>query len=291
MQASHPLRPSPRLPSARPRRAAHPLPRCTRSRHGRRPPRSPPLRAAGAQPRAGHLRIHHDEANGPNSDSAPRPGGRRVHLGSACWGGRRCASPLSGRPRGGGGRASGSNSLLVSRAAAAPFIRPLVMSFRFCIVSRPLASRGAPERHVYWVLAAGAERAVFNSQPTILYMDTLGGDTRRICDTSGWSWRWPSVVSRSTRSAESRGEARRAATLDSRRDSRGARPTLKSSKIRRGGAALHHGPPLRPSRPRPRLPHRPRHLALLVALPGACARPDAHRQVQGGQLAAGGGQE
>ena len=149
MQASHPLRPSPRLPSARPRRAAHPLPRCARSRHGRRPPRSPPLRAAGAQPRAGHLRIHHDEANGPNSDSAPRPGGRRVHLGSACWGGRRCASPLSGRPRGGGGRASGSNSLLVSRAAAAPFIRPLVMSFRFCIVSRPLASRGAPERHVY----------------------------------------------------------------------------------------------------------------------------------------------
>ena len=27
MQVSHPLRPSPRLPSARPRRAAHPLPR------------------------------------------------------------------------------------------------------------------------------------------------------------------------------------------------------------------------------------------------------------------------
>ena len=149
MQVSHPFRPSPRLPSARPRRAAHPLPRCARSRHDRRPPRSPPLRAAGAQPRAGHLRIHHGEANGPKRESAPLPGGRRVHLGSACWGGRRCASPLSGRPRGGGGRASGSNSLLVSRAAAAPLIRPLVMSFRFCIVSRPLASRGAPERHVY----------------------------------------------------------------------------------------------------------------------------------------------
>ena len=61
MQASRPLRPSPRLPCARPRRAAHPLPRCTRSRHGRRPPRSPPLRVAGAQPRAGHLRIHFGE--------------------------------------------------------------------------------------------------------------------------------------------------------------------------------------------------------------------------------------
>ena len=229
MQASRPLRPSPRLPSARPRRAAHPLPRCARSRHGRRPPRSPPLRAAGAQPRAGHLRIHHGEANGPKRESAPLPGGRREHLGSACWGGRRCASPLSGRPRGGGGRASGSNSLLVSRAAAAPFIRPLVMSFRICIVSRPLASRGAPERHVYccWLRV---RNGFFNSQPSILYKDTLGGDTRRMCDASGWSWRWPSVVSRSTRSAESRGEARRAATLESRRDSRGARPTLKSSR-------------------------------------------------------------
>ena len=82
------------------------------------------------------------------------------------------------------------------------------------------------------LLAAGAEWAFFNSQPSILYKDTLGGDTRRMCDTSGWSWRWPSVVSRATRSAESRGEARRAATLDSRRDSRGAWPTLKSSKIR-----------------------------------------------------------
>ena len=75
------------------------------------------------------------------------------------------------------------------------------------------------------LLAAGAERAFFNSQPSILYKDTLGGDTRRMCDASGWSWRWPSVVSRSTRSAESRGEARRAATLESRRDSRvAARP-------------------------------------------------------------------
>ena len=82
------------------------------------------------------------------------------------------------------------------------------------------------------LLAAGAEWAFFNSQPSILYKDTLGGDTRRMCDTSGWSWRWPSVVSRATRSAESRGEARRAATLESRRDSRGAQPTMMSSKVR-----------------------------------------------------------
>ena len=82
------------------------------------------------------------------------------------------------------------------------------------------------------LLAAGAERVFFNSQPSILYKDTLGGDTRRMCDTSGWSWRWPSVVSRSTRSAESRGEARRAATLESRRDGRRAQPTLMSSKAR-----------------------------------------------------------
>ena len=149
MQASHPLRPSPRLPSARPRRAAHPLPRCARSRHCRRPPRSPPLRAAGAQPRAGHLHIHPGEANGPNSNTAPLPGGRRVHLGSACWGGRRCAMSCRHSPRGVGGRASGGSSLLVSRAAAAPFIWSLVLYFRFCIVSRPLASRGAPERHLY----------------------------------------------------------------------------------------------------------------------------------------------
>ena len=174
IQASRPLRPSPRLPSARPRRAAHPLPRCARSRHGRRPPRSPPLRAAGAQPRAGHLRIHHGEANGPKRESAPLPGGRRVHLGSACWGGRRCASPLSGRPRGGGGRASGSNSLLVSRAAAAPFIRPLVMSFRFCIVSRPLASRGAPERHVFccWLRA---RNGLFLTRNQVYYIRTSWG--------------------------------------------------------------------------------------------------------------------
>ena len=182
MQASRPLRPSPRLPSARPRRAAHPLPRCARSRHGRRPPRSPPLRAAGAQPRAGHLRIHHGEANGPKRDSAPLPGGRRVHLGSACWGGRRCASPLSGRPRGGGGRASGSNSLLVSRAAAAPFIRPLVMSFRFCIVSRPLASRGAPERHVYccWLRV---RNGLFLTRNQAYYTRTPSGGTLGACAT------------------------------------------------------------------------------------------------------------
>ena len=231
MQVSHPFRPSPRLPSARPRRAAHPLPRCARSRHGRRPPRSPPLRAAGAQPRAGHLHIHPGEANGPKRERAPLPGGRRVHLGSACWGGRRCAMSCRHSPRGVGGRASGGSSLLVSRAAAAPFIWSLVLYFRFCIVSRPLASRGAPERHVYccWLRV---RNGLFFSQPSILYKDTLGGDTRRMCDTSGWSWRWPSVVSRATRSAESRGEARRAATLESRRDSRGAQPTLMSSKVR-----------------------------------------------------------
>ena len=185
MQASRPLRPSPRLPCARPRRAAHPLPRCERSRHGRRPPRSPPLRAAGAQPRAGHLRIHHGEANGPKMELAPLPGGRRVHLGSACWGGRRCASPLSGRARGGGGRASGSNSLLVSRAAAAPFIRPLVMSFctfRFCIVSRPLASRGAPERHVYccWLRA---RNGLFLTRNQVYYIRTPSGGTLGACAT------------------------------------------------------------------------------------------------------------
>ena len=232
MQASRPLRPSPRLPCARPRRAAHPLPRCTRSRHGRRPPRSPPLRAAGAQPRAGHLRIHHGEANGPKRESAPLPGGRRVHLGSACWGGRRCASPLSGRPRGGGGRASGSNSLLVSRTARGTvYTAPRdVFPILHCESSsgQPRGTRTA----CVLLLAAGAERAFFNSQPSILYKDTLGGDTRRMCDASGWSWRWPSVVSRSTRSAESRGEARRAATLESRRDGRRAQPTLMSSKVR-----------------------------------------------------------
>ena len=188
MEASHPLRPSPRLPSARPRRAAHPLSSALRplSAWPSSAEITSPLRAAGAQPRAGHLRIHHGEANGPKRESAPLPGGRRVHLGSACWGRRRCASPLSGRPRGGGGRASGSNSLLVSRAAAAPFIRPLVMSFRFCIVSRPLASRGAPERHVYCA-GCGCGTGFFNPQPTILYKDTLRGDTRRMCVTSGWS--------------------------------------------------------------------------------------------------------
>ena len=52
------------------------------------------------------------------------------------------------------------------------------------------------------LLAAGAEWAFFNSQPSILYKDTLGGATRRMCDTSGWSWRWPSVVSQATRSAD-----------------------------------------------------------------------------------------
>ena len=37
------------------------------------------------------------------------------------------------------------------------------------------------------LLAAGAERAFFTSHPTILYKEnTLGGDTRRMCITSGW---------------------------------------------------------------------------------------------------------
>ena len=129
MQVSHPFRPSPRLPSARPRRAAHPLPRCARTRHGRRPPRSPPLRAAGAQPRAGHLHINPGEANGPKRERAPLPGGRRVHLGSVCWVGRWCAMSCRHSPRGVGGRASGGSSLSVSRAAAAPFIWSLVMYF------------------------------------------------------------------------------------------------------------------------------------------------------------------
>ena len=70
--------------------------------------------------------------------------------------------------------------------------------------------------------------AFFNSQPSILYKDTLGGDTRRMCDTSGWSWRWPSVVSRATRSAESRGGARRAATLESWSDSKIRLRTLRA---------------------------------------------------------------
>ena len=189
MQASHPLRPSPRLPSARPRRAAHPLPRCARTRHGRRPPRSPPLRAAGAQPRAGHLRIHPGEANGPKRERAPLPGGRRVHLGSVCWVGRWCAMSCRLSPRGVGGRASGGSSLSVSRAAAAPFIWPLVLYFRFCIVSRPLASRGAPERHVYccWLRV---RNGLFLIRNQVYYTRTpSGGDTRRMCDTSGWSWR------------------------------------------------------------------------------------------------------
>ena len=105
--------------------------------------------AAGAQPRAGHLHINPGEANGPKRERAPLPGGRRVHLGSVCWVGRWCAMSCRHSPRGVGGRASGGSSLLVSRAAAAPFIWSLVLYFRFCIVSRPLASRGAPERHVY----------------------------------------------------------------------------------------------------------------------------------------------
>ena len=232
MQVSHPFRPSPRLPSARPRRAAHPLPRCARSRHGRRPPRSPPLRAAGAQPRAGHLHIHPGEANGPNSNTAPLPGGRRVHLGSACWGGapvRNELPPLAPRGR----RPGEWRQLIVSvpgRCGTVYMVPRAVFPILHCESSSG-QPRGARTACVL-LLAVGAEWAFFNSQPSILYKDTLGGDTRRMCDTSGWSWRWPSVVSRATRSAESRGEARRAATLESRRDGRGAQPTLMSSKVR-----------------------------------------------------------
>ena len=129
-----------------------------------------------------HLLIHPGEANGPNSNTAPLPGGRRVHLGSACWGGRRCASPLSGRPRGVGGRASGGSSLLVSRAAAAPFIWSLVLYFRFCIVSRPLASRGAPERHVYccWLRA---RNRLFLIRNQAYYTRTPSGGTLGACAT------------------------------------------------------------------------------------------------------------
>ena len=164
----------------------------------------------------------------------PLPGGRRVHLGSACWGGRRCASPPSGRPRRGGGRASGSNSLLVSRAAAAPFIRPLVMSFRFCIVSRPLASRGAPERHVYccWLRV---RNGLFLTRNQAYYTRTPSGGTLGACATRQGGvggGRASSPDRLAGRSAESRGEARRAATLESRRDGRRAQPTLMSSKVR-----------------------------------------------------------
>ena len=230
MQASRPLRPSPRLPSTRPRRAAHPLPRCARSRHGRRPPRSPPLRAAGAQPRAGHLCIHHDEANGPKSDSAPRwpEGTPRVGV----LGGAPVRKPtFRATPR---GRRPGEWQQLtvsVPGRCGTVYTAPRdVFPILHCESSsgQPRGTRTA----CVLVLAAGAERAFFNSQPSILYKDTLGGDTRRMCDASGWSWRWPSVVSRSTRSAESRGEARRAATLESRRDGRRAQPTLMSSKAR-----------------------------------------------------------
>ena len=182
MQVSHPFRPFPRLPSARPRRAAHPLPRCARSRHCRRPPRSRPLRAAGAQPRAGHLHINPGEANGPKRERAPLPGGRRVHLGSVCWVGRWCAMSCRHSPRGVGGRASGGSSLLVSRAAAAPFIWPLVLYFRFCIVSRPLASRGAPERHVYccWLRV---RNGLFLIRNQVYYTRTPSGGTLGACAT------------------------------------------------------------------------------------------------------------
>ena len=97
----------------------------------------------------------------------------------------------------------------------------------FPIVSRPLASRGAPERHVYCTGAGcGREMGFFQLATNYtIQQHPRGGHTRRICNTrqGGVGARWPSVVSRSTRSAESRGEARarRAATLESRRDGRG----------------------------------------------------------------------
>ena len=75
----------------------------------------------------------------------------------------------------------GINSLLVSRAAAAPFIRPLVMSFRFCIVSRPLASRGAPERHVYCWLRV--RNGLFLTRNQAYYTRTPSGGTLGACAT------------------------------------------------------------------------------------------------------------
>ena len=231
MQASHPLRPSPRLPSARPRRAAHPLPRCTRSRHGRRPPRSPPLRAAGAQPRAGHLRIHHGEANGPKMAAPPR------------W--------PEGTPRSSGRRAGGAPVRKPTFRATPRGRRP--GEWRQLIVSVPgrcstvytaprdvfpilhfESSSGQPRgtRTACLLLAAGAEWAFFNSQPGILCKDTLGG-TLGACATRRGGVGGGRASSPNRLAARSRGvEARRAATLESRRDSRGARPTLKSSKIR-----------------------------------------------------------
>ena len=233
MQASRPLRPSARLPSARPRRAAHPLPRCTRSRHGRRPPRSPPQRAAGAQPRAGHLRIHHGEANGPKMELAPLPGGRSIHTPRVgVLGGAPVRKPtFRATPR---GRRPGEwqqFTVSVPGRCGTIYTAPRdVFPILHCESSsgQPRGTRTA----CVLLLAAGAEWAFLNSQPSIQHKDTIGGDTRRMCVTSGWSWRWPSVVSRSTRSAESRGEARRAATLESRLDGRRAQPTLMSSKVR-----------------------------------------------------------
>ena len=130
----------------------------TRSRHGRRPPRSPPLRAAGAQPRAGHLRIHPGEANGPKRERAPLPGGRRVHLGSVCWAGRWCAMSCRHSPRGVGGWASGGSSLLVSRAAATVYMVPRAVFPILHCESSSGQPRGARTACVL-LLAAGAERA------------------------------------------------------------------------------------------------------------------------------------
>ena len=77
---------------------------------------------------------------------------------------------------------SGGSSLLVSWAAAAPFIWSLVLYFRFCIVSRPLASRGAPERHVYccWLRA---RYGLFLTRNQVYYTRTPSGGTLGACAT------------------------------------------------------------------------------------------------------------
>ena len=155
--------------------------------------------------------------------------------GRRAGGGRRCAMSCHHSPRGVGGRASCGSSLLVSRPGRCGTVHMApraVFPILHCESSSGQPSPRGARTACVLLLAADAEWAFFNSQPSILYMDTLGGDTRRMCDTSGWSWRWPSVVSQATRSAESRGEARRAATLESRRDSRGAQPTMMSPKVR-----------------------------------------------------------
>ena len=120
------------------------------------------------------------EANGPNSNTAPLPGGRRVHLGSACWGGRRCAMSCRHSPRGVGGRASGGSSFVcVPGRCGTVYTAPRAVFPILHCDSSSGQPRGARTACVL-LLAAGAEWAFLNSQPSILYKDTLGGDTRRM---------------------------------------------------------------------------------------------------------------